>query len=133
MDLSHGDVSSQHRHLLAFQHPGHKLQSFVHFGTLLPRHFGVSQKPESVTYVSGMMCNLCARKDKEYFGSPGHEIGNEQIEHLMDNETVRLPGASPGWTSPLQRRRSGAKRRTSGAAASNPLRAHQLIGFMRYS
>src|SRR5260221_6973703 len=52
--------------------------------------------------------------------SPGHEIGNEQIEPLTDNKTVRLPGAAPGWKSPLQRRRSGAKRRTSGAVASNP-------------
>ena len=45
---------------------------------------------------------------------------NEQIEPLTDNKTVRLPGAAPGRTSPLLRRRSGAKRRTSGAAASNP-------------
>ena len=57
---------------------------------------------------------------KKFFGSPGHEIGNEQIEPLTDNKTVRLPGAAPGWTSPLLRRRSGAKRRTSGAAASHP-------------
>jgi len=42
----------------------------------------------------------------------------EQIEPLTDNKTVRLPGAAPGWTSPLQRRWSGAKRGTSGAAAS---------------
>jgi hypothetical protein len=34
-------------------------------------------------------------------------------------KVLRHPGAAaPGWTSPLQRRRSGAKRRTSGAAAS---------------
>ncbi len=34
---------------------------------------------------------------------------------------VRQPGAVPGWTPPrAARRRSGAKRRTSGAAASNP-------------
>jgi len=57
---------------------------------------------------------------KKSFGSPGREIGNEQIEPLTDNKTVRLPGAAPGWTSPLQWRRSGAKRRTSGAATSNP-------------
>jgi hypothetical protein len=31
----------------------------------------------------------------------GHEIGNEQIEPLTGNQTVRLCGASPGWTSPL--------------------------------
>ena len=49
---------------------------------------------------------------------PGPRDRNEQIEPLTDNKTVRLPGAAPGWTSPLQRRRSGAKRRTSGAAAS---------------
>jgi hypothetical protein len=60
---------------------------------------------------------------KYFFGSPGHEIGNEQIEPLTDNKTVRLPGAAPGWTSPLLRRRSGAKRRTSGAAALNAQRA----------
>jgi hypothetical protein len=39
-------------------------------------------------------------------------IGNEQIELLTDNKTVRLPGTAPGWSSPLQRWRSGAKRRT---------------------
>jgi hypothetical protein len=60
-------------------------------------------------------------------GSPGHEIGNEQIEPLTDNKTVRLPGAAPDWTSPLLRRRSGAKRRMRGAAASNPSgRANQI-------
>jgi hypothetical protein len=48
----------------------------------------------------------------KFFCSPGHEIANEQIEPLTDNKTVRLPGAAPGWTSPLRRRRSGAKRRT---------------------
>jgi len=55
-------------------------------------------------------------------------LRNVQIEPLTDNKTVRLPGAAPGWTSPLQRRRSGAKRRTSGrehsaAAALNAQRA----------
>jgi hypothetical protein len=56
-----------------------------------------------------------------FFGSPGHEIGNEQIEPLTDNKMVRLSGAAPGWTLPRKaRRRSGAKRRTSGATASNP-------------
>ena len=60
---------------------------------------------------------------KRFFGSPGHEIGNEQIEPLTDNKTVRLPGAAPGWTLPLQRR-SGAKRSTSGAAESKSVRAH---------
>src|SRR6266851_6253118 len=57
-------------------------------------------------------------------GSPGHEIGNEQIESLTDNKAVRLPGAAPGWTSPLQRRRSGAKRRTSGGSREQSDRAH---------
>jgi hypothetical protein len=63
---------------------------------------------------------------KEFFGSPGHEIGNEQIEPLTDNKTVRLPGAAPGWTSPRKaRRRSGAKRRTRGPQASKQsVRAH---------
>ncbi len=55
----------------------------------------------------------------KFFGGQGHEIGNEQIEPLTDNKTVRQSGTAPGWTSPLQRRRSGAKRRTSGAAASS--------------
>ncbi len=64
---------------------------------------------------------------KKFFGRPDHEIGNEQIEPLTDNKMVRLPGAAPGRTSPRQRRRSGAKRRTSGAAASNPSgRANQI-------
>jgi hypothetical protein len=67
-----------------------------------------------------MFESLRAHFLSKFFGGPGHENGNEQIEPLTDNETVRLPGAAPGRTSPLQRRRSGAKRRTSGAAASNP-------------
>ena len=39
---------------------------------------------------------------KKVLGSPVREIENEQIEPLTDNKTVRLPGAAPGWTSPLQ-------------------------------
>ena len=55
-----GDIElpTQHRHLLAFQQPGHESESLVHFGTLLPRHLRLPQMPESVTYVSGMICNL---------------------------------------------------------------------------
>jgi hypothetical protein len=63
---------------------------------------------------------MCRVAQKKFFGSRGHEIGNGQIEPLTDNKTVRLPGAAPGWTPPLRRRRSGAKRRMSGAAASHP-------------
>jgi hypothetical protein len=33
---------------------------------------------------------------KKFFGSPGDEIGNEQIEPLTDNKTVRLPGGRAG-------------------------------------
>jgi hypothetical protein len=50
---------------------------------------------------------------------------DKQIEPLTDNKMVRLPGAAPGWTSPLQRRRSGAKRRASSLVASD-LSAHQF-------
>src|SRR5580698_3824783 len=57
------ELPAQHRHFLAFQQPGHESESFVHLGTLLPRHLRLPQMPESVTYVSGMICNLCVRKD----------------------------------------------------------------------
>jgi hypothetical protein len=58
---------------------------------------------------------------KKYFGGPGHLAANEQFEPPTDNKTVRQPGAAPGWTSPLQRRRSGAQRRTRGRRPrSNP-------------
>src|SRR6266852_5208952 len=60
-----GDIElpAQHRHLLAIKQSGNKSEPFVHFVTLLPRHLRLPQMPESVTYVPGMMCNLCVRKD----------------------------------------------------------------------
>jgi len=53
---------------------------------------------------------------KKFSGSPGHEIGNEQIEPLTDDKTVRQPGAAPGWTSPL----SGGGPERSGGRAAQP-------------
>src|SRR6266403_5127081 len=53
---------------------------------------------------------------KEFFGSPGHEIGNEQIEPLTDNKTVRQPGAAPVG----RRRFSGGGPERSGGRAAQP-------------
>src|SRR2546430_6973889 len=39
----------------------HKLQSFIHYRTLLPRHHSLPFTGKSVTYVSGTMCYLCLR------------------------------------------------------------------------
>src|ERR1700683_3375216 len=39
----------------------HKLQSFIHCRTLLPRHHSLPFTGKSVTYVSGTMCYLCLR------------------------------------------------------------------------
>src|SRR5882724_13352203 len=41
-----GDIElpAQRRHLLACLQPRHKSESFVHFGTLLPRHFASPAK-----------------------------------------------------------------------------------------
>src|SRR5688572_19647904 len=51
------------RHLLAFEQPSHKPQSFIHLATLPPRHLRLpTQMPESVTYVPGTTCNLSALK-----------------------------------------------------------------------
>src|ERR1700730_8962719 len=59
-----GDIElpAQHRHLLPVQQSSHKTQPLVHLVTLLPRHLGSPQMPESVTHVPGMKCHLCARK-----------------------------------------------------------------------
>src|SRR5580698_6420160 len=69
------ELPAQHRHFLAFQQPGYESESFVHLGTLLPRHLRLPQMPESVTYVSGMLCNLCARKHNRYPPSPLTHLG----------------------------------------------------------
>src|SRR5258708_34356295 len=55
------ELAAQHRPLLAIEQPGDKPHPFVHFATLLPGHLRLPQKPKSVTYVPGMICNLCAR------------------------------------------------------------------------
>jgi hypothetical protein len=47
------EFPAQHRHFLPFQQPGHESESFVHFGTLLPRHFASPAKAGK--------CYLCVR------------------------------------------------------------------------
>src|SRR5260370_28546709 len=49
-------------HRLAREPASHKLQTFIHHRTLLPRHHFLPQKKgKSVTYVSGTICHLCLR------------------------------------------------------------------------
>src|SRR5688572_6000732 len=55
----YAEVPADHGHLLAFHHPGHKPQTLVHLGTLLPWHLcSPAQGAKSVTYVSGITCYL---------------------------------------------------------------------------
>jgi hypothetical protein len=37
----------------------HKLQSLIHYRTLLPRHHFLPEKGKSVIYVSGTICHPC--------------------------------------------------------------------------
>src|SRR6266403_1014946 len=37
----------------------HKLQTLIHYRTLLPRHHSLPKRGKSVTYVSGTICHLC--------------------------------------------------------------------------
>ena len=53
------DIFTDCSHLLAVEKPGHKFHSFIHTITLIPWHLGASQIPLCVTYVSGIICNLC--------------------------------------------------------------------------
>src|SRR5580693_9276024 len=76
------ELPTQHRHLLAFQQPGHESESFVHLATLLPRHLRLPQIPESVTYVPGMLCNLCVRKDTRV--NSGQMVGSAGPERCLD-------------------------------------------------
>jgi hypothetical protein len=53
------EFPAQNRHLLPVEQPRHEPKPFIHLVTLLPRHLSLSRKrAKSVTYVSGMMCNL---------------------------------------------------------------------------
>jgi len=49
------------RHRFAGEPARHKLQPFVHHGTLLPAHHSLPKRGESVTHVSGTFCYLCLR------------------------------------------------------------------------
>ena len=40
------ELPAQRRHLLAVEQPGHEPETFIHLGTLLPRHFALPQRPE---------------------------------------------------------------------------------------
>src|SRR5450432_3311112 len=56
------ELSAEFRHGLAGEPASHKLKSFVHHRTLLPRHLTSSHKKgKSVTHVSGTICYLCLR------------------------------------------------------------------------
>src|SRR6266705_3121956 len=52
-------LPTEFRHWLAGEPASHKLQSFIHYRTLLPRHSLLPKKGKSVTYVSGTICYLC--------------------------------------------------------------------------
>jgi hypothetical protein len=59
-----GDIefTAQRGHFLPGEEPGHEPKALVHHATLLPRHFALPAKARSVTYVSGMRCNLSLGK-----------------------------------------------------------------------
>src|SRR6202158_5736076 len=57
-------LPAKFRHRFAAYPASHKLQSFIHYRTLLPRHNSLPLRGESVTYVSGTMCYLCLRSLK---------------------------------------------------------------------
>jgi hypothetical protein len=40
------ELAAQQRHFLALKEPGNEAQSFIHLGTLLPRHFALPQSAE---------------------------------------------------------------------------------------
>src|SRR5207302_8788562 len=54
-------LPAKFRHRLAGWPASYKLQSFIHYRTLLPRHHSLPFAGKSVTYVSGTMCCLCLR------------------------------------------------------------------------
>src|ERR1700731_3281408 len=54
-------LPAKFRHPLAGGRGSHKLQSLIHYRTLLPRHRSLPLRGESVTHVSGTMCYLCLR------------------------------------------------------------------------
>src|SRR5580658_7977699 len=49
-------LSAQSGHPLPIKQPADKALPFVHLATLLPGHLRLLQKPESVSYVSGIIC-----------------------------------------------------------------------------
>ena len=52
-------ASAQFRHGFAGEPASYKLQTFIHYRTLLPRHSPLPKKGKSVTHVSGPICHLC--------------------------------------------------------------------------
>src|SRR5450432_283244 len=73
------ELSAEFRHGLAGEPASHKLKSFVHHRTLLPRHLTSSHKKgKSVTHVSGTICYLCLRSltfDSAQFTSGASALG----------------------------------------------------------
>ncbi len=55
--MSPAFLAAQRRHLLAVEQTGHETETFVHLGTLPPRHFALPAKAKSVNYVPGMKCH----------------------------------------------------------------------------
>jgi hypothetical protein len=49
-------------HFFAVEQAGDEAETLIHLGTLLPRHFALLAKCRSVTYVSGIPCNLSLDK-----------------------------------------------------------------------
>src|SRR5260370_8758768 len=52
-------LPTEFRHWLPGDPASHKLKSFIHDRTLLPRHSLLPKRGKSVTYVSGTICHLC--------------------------------------------------------------------------
>src|SRR5260370_9767597 len=52
-------LPTEFRHWLPGDPASHKLKSFIHDRTLLPRHYLLPKRGKSVTYVSGTICHLC--------------------------------------------------------------------------
>jgi hypothetical protein len=80
------ELRAERRHLLAVEEPGDKPHTFVHDVTLLPRHAPSSRRGKSVTYVSGILCYLCLRKDTQ-----GSRTWREGDGLLNGNPTLGRP------------------------------------------
>src|ERR1700730_13454414 len=73
------ELPAQFRHRLAGYPASHKLKSFIHHRTLLPRHHSLPQK--------GKKCNLCVRYDL----LPMCRVAHNTLESFLRNTTETSP------------------------------------------